>query len=159
MTQTDRFTCAHCGHQADEAAVRCPRCGKKSRRHFGRKLLRLSVTRWPRRAITAPVVIVVALLVAFFVLVAVADESVEVRASRLSGISASAYAQLKMGDRRSAIEKMFGKGANAFDWEAEGPATEPMDASCAYHLLGNTPTTAQLCFREGRLVRKTMVAP
>lgn len=116
---------------------------------MNRSTLRRFVMKWP----WVPVLVLAVVLLA--VLTSVSGEG-ESHSSPFAGsLSRSSYKQLRIGESRTAIERRVGKGASALEFGLEGPATEPMDATCLYYYGGEIiDMPRQLCFRDGKLVRK-----
>jgi hypothetical protein len=62
----------------------------------------------------------------------------------------------QLGTQRRDIERRFGKGSDALDYQYTGIAVEPMDASCIYYRAAQDSfdDVAQFCFRKDKLVSR-----
>jgi hypothetical protein len=68
---------------------------------------------------------------------------------------------LTLGTSESEVERRFGEGDDALEYQDTGAAVEPLEGECVYYAqagTGNIRDVVQLCFRDGKLTSKRKFA-
>ena len=157
--------CAHCGAPGYAGAERCHSCGKRYGSSRG-----LWWAIGIASALILAVIIVLGLVCGSLVGGAgdlarkgldIAGEELE-RLQRQSSISQSAFAGVKPGTSRAAVETKLGKPADLQQTgSAGGLPNEPPGSSCLYYYERGQSVfagpTYRFCFARGRLVEKKVL--
>jgi hypothetical protein len=127
-------------------------------------MIRAAGARLRRSSSTVVALVLLLLLVggiALFSIDSLRGGSSEVFSSGDDAVARASVEAIALGTPRDEVERRLGPGRDALDFEETGVALEPLDAECIYYpqaATGNYRDIFQLCFRDGRLVRKRAYA-
>jgi hypothetical protein len=140
--------CPNCGAQAQTLAKKCPHCGKKYKRRRGGTFIKVMLG----------VFLGGALLIAGCVALIAGGVNEAEKEQNETAITRTEFRSVKLGIRRSAVERRLGQPGDAQEFENEGLPGSAVKSSCIYYnekdkSLGEG-SFFQFCFDNGRLTGK-----